>query len=78
MAKTPVATEPERLRRLYGLTDAEIEVAIELASGRTPQEIALHRGSSLATVRVQIKRALTKTGTHRQGDIIGLVSRLRV
>lgn len=68
----------ERLRRLYGMTDAEIDVAIDLASGHSAQEISLRRGSALATVRVQVKRALAKTNTHRQADLVSLIGRLRV
>jgi DNA-binding CsgD family transcriptional regulator len=67
-----------RLRRLYGLTDAEIDVAIAIASGRSPAEIARCRGTSVPTVRVQVKAALSKTDNRRVAALSKLVRRLRV
>lgn len=68
---------PERLRRLYGLTEAEIDVAIDLATGRALAEIATARGTSIDTVRSQVKAALAKTNARRQADLASLVNRLR-
>lgn len=68
---------PERLRRLYGLTEAETEIAISLASGRSIEELATERGTSLHTVRFQLRAALAKTGARRQSDLSSLVNRLR-
>jgi DNA-binding CsgD family transcriptional regulator len=68
---------PERLRRLYGLTEAETEVAIDLATGRALAEIAAARGTSIDTVRSQVKAALAKTNSRRQADLAALVNRLR-
>jgi DNA-binding CsgD family transcriptional regulator len=68
---------PERLQRLYGLTTAETEICIDIASGAIPSEIAEHRGTTSATVRSQVKAALGKTGARRQADLAALVNRLR-
>ncbi len=68
---------PERLQRLYGLTSAEADIAIEIASGAVLSEIAKGRGTTTATVRTQVKTALRKTGARRQADLAALVNRLR-
>ncbi len=50
----------------FGLTQAEAEVAIQLARGVTPPDIARARLVSLATVRTQIRNLYLKTGvSHR-------------
>ena len=68
---------PERLQRLYGLTSAEADISIEIASGAVLFEIAKRRGTTPATVRTQVKTALRKTGARRQADLAALVNRLR-
>ncbi|MBV1914156.1 MAG: alpha/beta fold hydrolase [Pseudomonadales bacterium] len=57
---------------IYGLTPSEAQVTAYLAQGRSLDEIAEIKGSSLHTVRTQIKCAYTKTGTCRQGQLISL------
>jgi DNA-binding CsgD family transcriptional regulator len=52
-------------------------VALALAEGLTPAEIAEARGASLHTVRNQIKAALAKSGARRQSDLVALVVRAR-
>ena len=63
----------ERLRMLFGLTRAEQDVAIGVADGRTPREIAADRGVSEQTVRVQLKTLSRKLGCRRQTEIAVLV-----
>lgn len=67
----------ERLQRLYGLTAAEAEIAVGIASGLSLQELADTRGTKLDTVRTQVKFALSKTGARKQADLAALVNRLR-
>ncbi len=66
-----------RLQRLYGLTAAEAEICIEIASGGALAEIAEVRGTTPGTVRTQVKAAFAKTGARRQADLAALVNRLR-
>lgn len=66
-----------RLRRLYGLTDAEIDIAIALSSGQSPNEIAELRHTSVATVRAQIKAVFGKTGARRTPALLALINRLK-
>jgi DNA-binding CsgD family transcriptional regulator len=63
----------EALGQIYGLTPAEAEVAQLLAKGLSLDEIAADRGISLNTVRSHLKHIFSKTGTSRQGELLGLV-----
>jgi DNA-binding CsgD family transcriptional regulator len=58
---------------LFGLTPAEAEVAAALASGFSPEEIALTRRVQVVTIRSQVKALMAKTGTRRQGELIRLL-----
>jgi DNA-binding CsgD family transcriptional regulator len=64
---------PDRLRRIYGLTATEAEVASRLARGMRLSEICEELGVSLHTVRGHLKQLFTKTGTHRQADLIRVI-----
>ena len=61
------------LRILFGLTPAECRVALLLADGRSPREIAESVGVSFETVRSQIKSIFSKTNVKRQGELIRLL-----
>jgi DNA-binding CsgD family transcriptional regulator len=61
---------------LFGLTRAEAEVAALVAQGKSLVEIAARRGNARVTVRNQIKTIFAKTGTHRQAELVALLSRL--
>ncbi len=66
----------EALRGRFGLTQAEAEVAVALADGLGPTEIARARGAGQAVARSQLRRALAKAGLARQADLAALVARL--
>jgi DNA-binding CsgD family transcriptional regulator/PAS domain-containing protein len=74
-AHGPVA-DTAALRSLYGLTKAEAELASALAQGMTLQEYGAEHQLSSNTVRTHLKRALAKTGVHRQSQLVALVARL--
>ena len=63
------------LRCLYGLTPAEARVAELLVRGMSPHEIASACGTSLETVRTQVKQVLSKTDTRRQSQLVALLLR---
>lgn len=71
--QVPIAIE--RLRDLFGLTQAEGAVAAALGSGASVEEIAAGMGIATATVRTHLKRLLAKTGTHRQAEAVTLLVR---
>jgi DNA-binding CsgD family transcriptional regulator len=64
----------ERLRTLFGLTAAEAAIACELAAGHSLEGIAQMRGSSVQTVRVQLKAVAAKMGVSRQAEIVAQVA----
>lgn len=64
------------LNQLYGLTPAEAEVALAIASGKTLEEIAGTNGVTKNTVRVQTQSILSKTGVRRQAELVALLARI--
>lgn len=60
-----------------GLTVSEAAIAIAVTEGQSATEIAGARGTSVHTVRNQIKSMMAKTGTRRQAELAALVERLR-
>lgn len=60
-------------RPLCCLTPAEHQVTALLAGGMHPKEIASHRGTSLATVRTQLKHAKRKTRTRTLSELAALL-----
>ena len=63
----------ERVRKLFGLTQAEASLAVALCSGMTLDEFAEERGVSPSTARTQLKSAFAKTGTKRQSELVSLL-----
>lgn len=72
----PSLPRPSFLRSLYGLTNAEANVALGVAAGWSLERIAINSGRRISTVRTLLKRAYGKTGTHRQHQLASLVTRL--
>lgn len=64
------------LRKVFGLTDAEIRVAQAMFEGASLQQIAARFGISHNTVRVQLASIFDKTRTNRQVELIAMLSRL--
>ena len=60
----------------FGLTPSEAELANTLLAGQDLRAIATTRRREITTVRTQLARLMTKTGTHRQSDLIRLLDRL--
>ena len=64
---------PERLRRIYGLSPVEAEVASRIATGMGLSEIGEALGISIHTVRGHLKRLFAKTNTHRQAELVRVI-----
>lgn len=64
------------LRQVFGLTQAEARLTEALAAGQSLEEIGEHRGISRATLRVQLRSVMSKTGARRQGELIALAHRV--
>jgi len=61
---------------LFDLTPAEIAVAQSIAAGLSAKQVAQATGRSIATVRNQLKSAMSKTGTTRQVQLAVLMRQL--
>lgn len=72
-----VGTAAGTLERLFGLTPAEARVAIAICSGRTAAEIAEDQCVTYATVRSQLKSVFSKTGIHRQAELVRQIMAIR-
>jgi DNA-binding CsgD family transcriptional regulator len=62
------------MMRLFGLTPAEARLAGLLVEGQSVNEIAEGLKLSRETVRNQLKIVFAKTGAHRQGELVALLS----
>lgn len=62
------------LEQTYGLTPAEVRVAVALAKGVSIEDIAGQGQVAVGTVRNQLKQVLSKTDTHRQAALVRLPS----
>jgi len=69
-------TLPEMLRARYGLTPAEIRLAMRIGRGETPRQAAEEEGLSIETVRSRLKVVFHKTATNRQTGLALLMQRL--
>ncbi|MGA0570491.1 helix-turn-helix transcriptional regulator [Variovorax sp. VNK109] len=64
------------LQRRYGLTLAEVRLASCLMDGLTLRESAEQLGLTYGTARTRLKLVFGKTGTHRQAELVGQLTRL--
>lgn len=63
------------LAKIFGLTPAETRLASIMADGISIERAADQLGLSRATVRNQLKVVFAKTATHRQSELVALLSR---
>jgi DNA-binding CsgD family transcriptional regulator len=63
----------EALQQRFGLTRGEARVVRRLAEGRSIKRIAEELRVSPETARTHAKRAMQKTNTHRQAELVSLV-----
>jgi len=61
-----------------GISPAEADISIKLASGLSLVEIAAAQGVSVGTVRVHLRSVYTKTGVRKQADLVANIWRLAV
>ena len=64
------------LTKAFGLTPAEANLASIIAEGINPERAAERLGIARETARNQLKAVFAKTSTHRQAELIALLSRL--
>lgn len=61
---------PEKLRQIYHLSPTEAQLAEALVNGRSLKQFAVNRGTSLNTVRTQLRSLAAKVGAKRQVDVV--------
>lgn len=66
----------DELGKRFGLSPAETALALALYGGETLGEIAARKGLSVHTVRNQLRTTFAKTHTHRQHQLVRLISDL--
>jgi len=64
------------LWRAFSLTDSEANLAEALLNGETLADFAHERAVSKQTLRNQLVGVMRKTGTRRQSELVGLLTRL--
>lgn len=71
-ANTPTMTI-DLVCRLFSLSKGEAKLAVALCEGKTLEEIAIANGTSIHTVKSQLKNTFLKTGTKRQSELVSLL-----
>ncbi|ROS01157.1 DNA-binding CsgD family transcriptional regulator [Sinobacterium caligoides] len=69
------ATGADILRQLYGLTNAEANLALLILEGMSVEEAAGHQGVSKNTVKTHLKSLYAKTGVSKQTRLVRLLSK---
>ena len=67
---------PSLLSKIFGLTPAEARLTAALADGRPLVQVAKALNISWETARTQLKTVFLKTNTHRQSELVALLSRI--
>lgn len=73
--QTTLRLDTEGLADLFALTPAELRVTRALADGHAPSGAARLLSLSEGTVRSHLRAIYRKTGTHRQAELIRLLTR---
>lgn len=80
VGRTQQANRTQRMQTLaqavFGLTSAEAEVAVRIAAGQSPEEIAAVRTVAVGTIRAQLKTAMSKCGVRRQAELVSHLAQL--
>jgi DNA-binding CsgD family transcriptional regulator/PAS domain-containing protein len=66
----------EGIAAMYGLTVGEQRILVEIAKGVGLADAANAAGVSENTAKTHLSRIYTKTGTHRQAELVALLARL--
>ena len=66
----------QRLRALYQLSNAEADIALQIAAGLTVAELAESRTTEIGTVRNQVKAIAAKLGCSRQAEIAARIAEM--
>ena len=73
--QTPLRLDTDGLADLFALTPAELRVTEVLVDGHSPATAAQLLSLSEGTVRTHLRAIFKKTGTHRQAELVRLLTR---
>lgn len=65
--------DPFALANMFGLTPTEAKVAARMADGLTAEQIGQTHGTTVHTVRTQMREVITKLGAKRATDVVRLL-----
>lgn len=65
-----IPLEADKLVGVYKLTPAEAQVAVSIANGVSPGEIACNNNVAVSTVRSQLKAVYSKLGVNSQAELV--------
>jgi DNA-binding CsgD family transcriptional regulator len=68
----------DEIERVFELTPAEARLAAVLAGGATIERAADELGVSYHTARTQLRDIFSKTGVHRQSELVRLIGNLAI
>jgi DNA-binding CsgD family transcriptional regulator len=71
-SRPPEAT----LRSVFGLSEAEARLGVQLAQGEPLETVADRLGIAKETSRSQLKHIFSKIGVHRQAELVAVLARL--
>jgi DNA-binding CsgD family transcriptional regulator len=60
----------------FGLTPAEADVAMSIAEGDSPDEVARRRGVNVVTIRAQLRTIYAKLGVQRLPEMVRMILEL--
>jgi len=75
LARKPLATRDD-LQKAFGLSPAEARLAAQIAAGISIEKAAEILGIARETARNQLKSVFAKTDTHRQSELVALLSKI--
>jgi len=64
-----------KLTSSFGLTPAEVRIALGIARGDTLASVADAHGIAMTTAKTQLQSVFIKTKTHRQAELVALLAR---
>jgi DNA-binding CsgD family transcriptional regulator len=70
---SPVDFDRALLQETFSLTPTECLIACQLANGSSIESVADEMCISVGTVKTHVKRLFSKTGTHRQTELVRLL-----
>jgi DNA-binding CsgD family transcriptional regulator len=74
----PTQRPQRQLAEMFGLTQAEAELAVAIGAGKRLDDVADERQVSMATLRTQMRALYSKTATSRQAELVQMIASLPI